>query len=81
MTPGPAADPTYEPRPGLTCREADWGGLLHFLDPTGQRAVDTFTPVWNSLSLFRVPQMHEVSLVAPWAGSPRYSITGWFRRN
>ena len=27
MTPGPAADPTYEPRPGLTCREADWGGL------------------------------------------------------
>ncbi|GAB3511620.1 2OG-Fe(II) oxygenase [Pseudoxanthomonas daejeonensis] len=58
----------------------DWGGLLQFLDPAGQRVVDTFTPRWNSLSLFRVPQPHVVSLVAPWAGSPRYSITGWFRR-
>ena len=59
----------------------DWGGLLHFLDPAERRVVDTFTPLWNTLSLFRVPQPHEVSLVAPWAGSPRYSITGWFRRS
>ncbi|WP_052631562.1 2OG-Fe(II) oxygenase [Pseudoxanthomonas suwonensis] len=58
----------------------DWGGLLHFLDPAEQRVVDTFTPLWNSLSLFRVPQPHVVSLVAPWAGAPRYSITGWLRR-
>ncbi|WP_037083192.1 2OG-Fe(II) oxygenase family protein [Pseudoxanthomonas sp. J35] len=58
----------------------DWGGLLHFLDPTESRVIDTFTPLWNSLSLFRVPQPHEVSLVAPWAGCPRYSITGWLRR-
>lgn len=58
----------------------DWGGLLHFLDPAERRVVDTFTPLWNSLSLFRVPQPHVVSLVAPWAQSPRYSITGWFRR-
>ena len=54
----------------------DWGGLLHFLDPEQRRVVDTFTPLWNSLSLFRVPQPHVVSLVAPWAGSARYSITG-----
>ena len=59
----------------------DWGGLLHFLDPEQRRVVDTFTPLWNSLSLFRVPQPHVVSLVAPWAGSARYSITGWFRRD
>ena len=58
----------------------DWGGLLQFLDPAERRVVDTFVPLWNSLSLFRVPQPHVVSLVAPWAGSPRYSITGWFRR-
>jgi len=58
----------------------DWGGLLQFLDPAERRVVDTFTPSWNSLSLFRVPQPHVVSLVAPWAASPRYSITGWFRR-
>ena len=50
------------------------------LDPAERRVVDTFVPLWNSLSLFRVPQPHVVSLVAPWAGSPRYSITGWFRR-
>ena len=59
----------------------DWGGLLQFLDPEQRRVVDTFTPLWNSLSLFRVPQPHVVSLVAPWAGSARYSITGWFRRD
>ena len=59
----------------------DWGGLLHFLDPEQRRVVDTFTPLWNSLSLFRVPQPHVVSLVAPWAASARYSITGWFRRD
>ena len=58
----------------------DWGGLLQFLDPAERRVVDTFTPLWNSLSLFRVPQPHVVSQVAPWAGAPRYSITGWFRR-
>ncbi|HET6397049.1 MAG TPA: 2OG-Fe(II) oxygenase family protein, partial [Pseudoxanthomonas sp.] len=58
----------------------DWGGLLEFLDPGERRVVETFTPQWNSLSLFRVPQPHQVSLVAPWAQAPRHSITGWFRR-
>jgi hypothetical protein len=59
----------------------DWGGLLEFLDPGERRVVETYTPHWNSLSLFRVPQAHQVSLVAPWALAPRYSITGWFRRD
>ncbi len=59
--------------------QADWGGLLQFLDDR-QNVTETFTPHWNSLSLFRVPQMHQVSLVAPWAREDRYSITGWFRR-
>lgn len=59
---------------------ADWGGLLEFVDPTGQRVTETFTPQWNSLSLFKVPQMHQVTPVNPWARSPRYSITGWLRR-
>lgn len=58
----------------------DWGGLLQFLgDP--HTVAESFTPRWNSLSLFRVPQMHQVGIVAPWAGDDRYSITGWFRRN
>jgi hypothetical protein len=60
--------------------QADWGGLLQFLDGS-QNVVETFTPHWNSLSLFRVPQMHQVSLLAPWARENRYSITGWFRRS
>ena len=60
--------------------QADWGGLLQFLDPD-QNVAETFTPHWNSLSLFRVPQMHQVSLLAPWARENRYSITGWFRRS
>ena len=60
--------------------QADWGGLLQFLGEK-QDVVETFTPHWNSLSLFRVPQAHQVSLVSPWAREDRYSITGWFRRS
>src|SRR5688572_8571395 len=56
-----------------------WGGQLQFLDERGD-IVDTFVPHWNSLSLFRVPQMHQVTLVSPWARDDRYSIAGWFRR-
>jgi SM-20-related protein len=59
--------------------EADWGGLLQFVDER-QNVLETFTPRWNSLSLFRVPQRHQVSQLAPWAKDHRYSITGWFRR-
>ncbi|MBS0590705.1 MAG: 2OG-Fe(II) oxygenase [Proteobacteria bacterium] len=55
---------------------ADWGGLLQFLDEAGN-VIDTFLPAFNSLSLFRVPQWHQVSLVAPWAEQPRYALTGW----
>lgn len=55
---------------------ADWGGLLQFIDEQG-RVVETFLPRWNSLSLFKVPAGHAVSLVAPWAGEERLAITGW----
>lgn len=57
--------------------EADWGGLLQFIDESGA-VVDTFVPRFNGLSLFRVPQGHAVSLVAPWAGEHRLAVTGWF---
>jgi SM-20-related protein len=56
--------------------QADWGGLLQFVDDYG-RIVDTFLPRWNSLSLFRVPAGHLVSMVAPWADEERLAITGW----
>jgi len=31
------------------------------------------------LSLFDVRHVHSVTYVAPFAGAPRLSITGWFR--
>lgn len=57
---------------------ADWGGLLQFYDNNGH-IVEAFTPVFNALNIFSVPQKHSVSAVAPFAGAPRYSITGWLR--
>lgn len=55
----------------------DWGGQLQFLDADGN-ILQSFLPRWNSLSLFRVPQVHQVTLVAPWAAQPRHAITGWW---
>lgn len=57
---------------------ADWGGLLQFLDEE-RNVVDTFMPQPNSLSLFKVPAWHCVSLVAPWARTQRLAITGWWQ--
>lgn len=54
----------------------DWGGLLHFSDEEGN-VTETFFPHFNSLSLFRVPQTHFVSYVAPFAQGERSAITGW----
>lgn len=55
---------------------ADWGGLLAFVDRDGHVA-EAYRPAFNALNLFRVPQAHLVSLVAPFATTPRLSITGW----
>lgn len=64
---------------GLTRHWApDWGGLLQFLD-SEEQVLDTFVPRFNALSVFKVPAFHCVTLVAPWAEAPRYSITGWMR--
>ena len=57
--------------------EADWGGLLQFIDARGN-VVDSFVPRFNSLSLFKVPFGHVVTPVAPWAKEPRLAITGWW---
>jgi SM-20-related protein len=31
------------------------------------------------LTLFKVPMLHSVAPVAPYAAAPRYMITGWLR--
>lgn len=58
--------------------QPDWGGLLHFLDEHGE-VVESLQPHYNSLSLFKVPQMHFVSQVAPYATTARQAITGWMQ--
>lgn len=57
---------------------AEWGGMLLFKDEDGQ-VTDVFTPGFNVLNVFTVPQAHAVSMVTPFAGAPRLSITGWWR--
>lgn len=54
----------------------EWGGLLEFISPQGH-VEEAYVPVFNSLNLFRVPQAHAVSCVAPFAAGPRLAISGW----
>ena len=56
--------------------KADQGGLLQFLDDDGN-VVDTMVPHFNTISLFRAPQLHCVSPVARHATGSRLAITGW----
>lgn len=57
----------------------DWGGLLMFFDENMELA-ETFTPTFNAINLYRVPQAHAVSFVAPFAAGKRFSMTGWIQR-
>ena len=54
-------------------------GLLLFHGKDG-RIVEGFNPVFNSLSLFRVPQDHSVTQVTSFAPRDRLAISGWFLR-
>ncbi len=56
----------------------DFGGLLLFLDDQGH-VEEGYLPLFNSLNLFRIPALHCVSYVTPFASGCRYSISGWFR--
>lgn len=54
----------------------DWGGLLNFIDDDGHVA-EAYTPAFNALNIFRVPQQHSVGMVVPFARGARLSVTGW----
>lgn len=56
----------------------DWGGLLAFIGADGH-IEEAWTPAFNTLNIFRVPTLHAVTSVAPFAGGERLSITGWMR--
>lgn len=57
----------------------EWGGLLQFHDEAGD-VTRGLKPRYNAIHIFRVPQLHSVSPVAPFAPHPRLCITGWLRR-
>lgn len=57
--------------------QIDWGGLTLFHDERGD-AHCAWTPRFNTLNLFRVPQDHSVSWVNALAEEPRLAISGWF---
>lgn len=56
----------------------DWGGLTVFATPD-LHIEEAFTPRFNALNIFKVPQPHAVTLVAPFAARARYGVTGWLR--
>lgn len=66
----------------------DWkpqyGGHLHFLDASRTHIVETYTPQFNSLMLFEIPEgdegiPHFVGHVASHVQVPRIAITGWYQ--
>ncbi len=59
--------------------QTDWGGLLQFHDDFGD-ITHALRPCFNAIHIFKVPALHSVSLVAPFAKAPRYAITGWLHR-
>ena len=56
----------------------DWGGLLNIQDKDG-KIIKTLIPEFNTLSIFKVPQKHFVSMVTPLAQAERLAITGWLQ--
>lgn len=58
----------------------DWGGILLFHGKDGH-IEEGYVPSYNSINVFKVPQVHAVSLVSPFSRAGRYSITGWLRRD
>lgn len=56
----------------------DWGGLLMFHGADGH-VEQAYTPRFNALNLFAVPQPHSVSYVTPFVPNRRYAVTGWLR--
>jgi len=56
--------------------QADWGGLLHLQDKN-KRIIESFTPTYNTLILFKVPTSHLVSQVTNYCPQTRFSISGW----
>ena len=57
----------------------EWGGMLLFHGPNGKSA-EGIVPEFNTLDLFKVPQIHSVSMVTPAAPHRRLAVTGWLNQ-
>lgn len=55
--------------------DVDWGGFLHILDEQ-HKVIDTLEPLFNSLTVFKVPTWHCVSQVSNYAQGERFTATG-----
>jgi len=53
----------------------DFGGLLQFIDTKGQME-QAYTPCFNLLSAFKVPQLHSVSVMPAVVKTDQVSISG-----
>ena len=58
---------------------SNWGGQTSFYADTNAVESISWNPGFNVLTIFEVPVQHSVNYVTPFAGSGRYSITGWLR--
>jgi SM-20-related protein len=58
--------------------QADWGGLLHIKNDQDQ-IIKSFTPAFNTITLFKVPTAHFVSQVSNYCPASRFSIAGWIK--
>lgn len=56
--------------------DVDWGGNRFFREENGEIA-DLFPSLFNSLTLFRVPQKQSLSMITGYSKGLRLSISGW----
>lgn len=64
---------------GLTKNwEKEWGGNFAFCNSSG-KPVDYRVPSFNSLVMFKVPRLHLVTQLKPYAQGHRYSLFGWYK--
>ena len=54
-----------------------WGGQLQFLSENG-RVLDSYVPTFNTVILYKVPSVHQVSRVAKFVPHPRASLAGLY---
>ena len=56
----------------------EWEGNFAFCNSKG-KPVHKVPPQFNQLVMFKVPRLHLVTQVKPYAGASRYSLFGWYK--